>query len=94
MWIASKCNLWREPHQGGGCEDDGQTAWRVVMRHDSGAIPLPFQRRVDCQRAAELLNRELPIDGMPREDAYQAILARYGSLLSLRRYLVRECCAW
>lgn len=74
--------------------DNGEEAYRVLHTEARKVLPIPFQRKIDCDRAASIMNTEFPCDGITDEEDVRQVIAAVTSFKKLRKRLIAECCAW
>ena len=90
MWCVKFGRL-RPPVEG----DNGHRAWRLWHAGCCSYLAVPFARAADAARAAAIVNRECPAEGLQDARVVAAeLFACYGDRAALRARLMAECCAW
>lgn len=75
--------------------DDGRAAFRVRHEDSGGHAAVPFARSDDAARAADLLNKRIPMDGVDDPDeARRLLFAEFGGRAQLRQFLIENACQW
>jgi hypothetical protein len=75
-------------------EDDGRLAYRPLHVEANKALPVPFARLIDCEKAVLILNRECPLNGVCDARFADIYAVTKCTWARLRERLITECCQW